>query len=207
MKDDVVHRRAALHASLPIFARRVEIGQPGCIGRPACFLRDVDGSSELPSHSWVRDLAERGLSKARSNNAIVTKAAFQSDPMKEGVRMIRTHLEDIVAWAQTRQTNRFLEAINGLLQAANSRARSFIRIETIKTVIFLIAGNLNSTSSTQGDQIVALYLQKNVALLLQVRQPNWSISFWPLATSLLYWTRWRIYESIIYSSPKVNRHG
>lgn len=143
MKDDVVHRRAALHASLPIFARRVEIGQPGCIGRPACFLRDVDGSSEFPSHSWVRDLAERGLSKARSNNALVTKAAFQSDPMKEGVRMIRTHLEDIVACAQTRQTNRFLEAINGLLQAANSRARSFIRIETIKTVIFLIAGNLN----------------------------------------------------------------
>jgi transposase len=65
------------------------------------------------------------------------------DPMKEMARMIRSHLEGIVAWAQTRQTNGFLEAINGLFQAAKRRARGFTRIETIKTVIFLIAGNLD----------------------------------------------------------------
>lgn len=65
------------------------------------------------------------------------------DPMKEVARMIRSHLEGIVAWAQTRQTNGFLEAINGLFQAAKRRARGFTRIETIKTVVFLIAGNLN----------------------------------------------------------------
>jgi len=65
------------------------------------------------------------------------------DPMKEVARMIRSHLEGIVAWAQTRQTNGFLEAINGLFQAAKRRARGFTRIETIKTVIFLIAGNLD----------------------------------------------------------------
>jgi transposase len=57
--------------------------------------------------------------------------------------MIRSHLEGIVAWAQTRQTNGFLEAINGLFQAAKRRARGFTRIETIRTVIFLIAGRLN----------------------------------------------------------------
>lgn len=65
------------------------------------------------------------------------------DPMKEVARMIRSHLEGIVAWAQTRQTNGFLEAINGLFQAAKRRARGFTRIKTIKTVIFLIAGNLD----------------------------------------------------------------
>jgi transposase len=65
------------------------------------------------------------------------------DPMKEVARMIRSHLEGIVAWAQTRQTNGFLEAINGLFQAAKRRARGFTRIETIRTVIFLIAGRLN----------------------------------------------------------------
>jgi transposase len=65
------------------------------------------------------------------------------DPMKDVARMIRSHLEGIVAWAQTRQTNGFLEAINGLFQAAKRRARGFTRIETIKTVIFLIAGNLD----------------------------------------------------------------
>jgi transposase len=65
------------------------------------------------------------------------------DPMKDVAKMIRSHLEGIVAWAQTRQTNGFLEAINGLFQAAKRRARGFTRIDTIKTVIFLIAGRLD----------------------------------------------------------------
>ena len=65
------------------------------------------------------------------------------DPMKDVARMIRSHLEGIVAWAQTRQTNGFLEAINGLFQAAKRRARGFTRIATIRTVIFLIAGRLD----------------------------------------------------------------
>ncbi|MDE2078728.1 MAG: ISL3 family transposase [Burkholderiales bacterium] len=65
------------------------------------------------------------------------------EPMKEVARMIRTHMEGIVAWAQTRQTNGFLEAINGLFQAAKRRARGFTRIDTIRTVIFLIAGRLD----------------------------------------------------------------
>lgn len=65
------------------------------------------------------------------------------EPMKEVATLVRGHLEGIVAWAQTRQTNGFLEAINGLFQAAKRRARGFIRLSTIKTVIFLIAGKLN----------------------------------------------------------------
>jgi transposase len=65
------------------------------------------------------------------------------DPMKDVAKMIRSHLEGIVAWAQTRQTNGFLEAINGLFQAAKRRARGFTRIDTIKTVIFLIAARLD----------------------------------------------------------------
>jgi transposase len=65
------------------------------------------------------------------------------ESMKEVASLVRRHLEGIVAWAQTRQTNGFLEAINGLFQAAKRRARGFTRLSTIKTVIFLIAGKLN----------------------------------------------------------------
>lgn len=65
------------------------------------------------------------------------------EPMKEVAALVRRHLEGIVAWAQTRQTNGFLEAINGLFQAAKRRARGFTRLSTIKTVVFLIAGKLN----------------------------------------------------------------
>lgn len=65
------------------------------------------------------------------------------EPMKSVAAMVRNHLEGIVAWARTRQTNGFLEAINGLFQAAKRRARGFTRMSTIRTVIFLIAGKLN----------------------------------------------------------------
>ena len=65
------------------------------------------------------------------------------EPMKEVACLVRRHLEGIVAWAQTRQTNGFLEAINGLFQAAKRRARGFTRLSTIKTVIFLIVGKLD----------------------------------------------------------------
>ena len=65
------------------------------------------------------------------------------EPMKEVATLVRHHLEGIVAWAQTRQTNGFLEALNGLFQAAKRRARGFMRMSTIRTVIFLIAGKLD----------------------------------------------------------------
>lgn len=67
------------------------------------------------------------------------------EPMKEVAKMIRTHLDGIVAWTQTRQTNGFLEAINGLFQAAKRKARGYGNFSTIRTVIFLLAGKLDFT--------------------------------------------------------------
>jgi hypothetical protein len=43
------------------------------------------------------------------------------EPMKDVARMIRRHFEGIVAWTQTRQTNGFIEALNGLFQASNAK--------------------------------------------------------------------------------------
>jgi len=65
------------------------------------------------------------------------------EPMKEVAKMIRSHLDGIVAWTQTRQTNGFLEAINGLFQAAKRKARGYGNFSTIRTVIFLLAGKLD----------------------------------------------------------------
>ncbi len=63
--------------------------------------------------------------------------------MKDVARMIRRHFDGIVAWAQTRRTNGFLEALNGLFQAAKRKARGYGRFETMRTVLFLIAGKLD----------------------------------------------------------------
>ncbi len=65
------------------------------------------------------------------------------EPMKEVAAMIRQHLEGVLGWVETRQTNGFLEAINGLFQAAKRKARGYGSFRTIRTVIFLIAGKLD----------------------------------------------------------------
>jgi len=65
------------------------------------------------------------------------------EPMKAVAAMIRNHLEGIVAWARSRLTNGFLEALNGLFQAAKRKARGYRRFSTIRTVIFLLAGKLD----------------------------------------------------------------
>lgn len=63
--------------------------------------------------------------------------------MREVAEMIRNHFEGVLSWVTSRQTNGFLEAINGLFQAAKRKARGYVRFRTIRTVIFLIAGKLN----------------------------------------------------------------
>jgi len=63
--------------------------------------------------------------------------------MREVAKMIREHFEGILAWVDSRQTNGFLEAINGLFQAAKRKARGYVRIRTIRTVIFLFVGKLD----------------------------------------------------------------
>lgn len=68
------------------------------------------------------------------------------EPMKAVARMIRDHFEGVLAWVDTRQTNGFLEAINGLFQAAKRKARGYVRFRTTRTVIFLIAGKLDFTA-------------------------------------------------------------
>jgi len=67
-------------------------------------------------------------------------------PMKDVARMIRRHFDGIVAWTQTRQTNGFIEALNGLFQAAKRKARGYTRFATMRTVLYLIAGKLDFTS-------------------------------------------------------------
>jgi transposase len=105
----------------------------------------------LTARAWIykeqlRDLLDKKQINVMRDSLLhwcVCVMRSKVEPMKEVAGLVRRHLEGIVAWAQTRQTNGFLEAINGLFQAAKRRARGFTRLSTIKTVIFLIAGKLD----------------------------------------------------------------
>ncbi len=81
----------------------------------------------------------RGMLLQWATNVMRSKV----EPMKDVAKMIRSYLEGIVAWTQTRQTNGFLEAINGLFQAAKRKARGYSSFSTIRAVVFLTAGKLD----------------------------------------------------------------
>lgn len=105
----------------------------------------------LTARAWrykeqLREVLERkqiNITRAALEHWCTCVMRSKVEAMKHVAAMVRRHLEGIVAWTQTRQTNGFLEAINGLFQAAKRRARGFTRASTIKTVLFLIAGKLN----------------------------------------------------------------
>jgi transposase len=83
----------------------------------------------------------RGMLSQWTTNVMRSKV----EPMKDVAKLIRSHLDGIVSWTQTRQTNGFLEAINGLFQAAKRKARGYGNFSTIRAVVFLLAGKLDFT--------------------------------------------------------------
>jgi transposase len=98
----------------------------------------------------LRDIVDRkqiNVVSAMLQQWCINVMRSKVEPMKEVARMIRKHFDGIVAWPQTRQTDGFLEALNGLLQAARRRARGYAILETMRTVLFLIAGKLTSGRS------------------------------------------------------------
>lgn len=65
------------------------------------------------------------------------------DPMKTVAAMVRRHIDGIIAWTRSRQTNGYIEAVNGLFQSAKRKARGYSNFSTIRTVVFLLAGKLD----------------------------------------------------------------
>jgi transposase len=113
----------------------------------------AQATSKRTARAWLyrenlRDILDRkqinvvtGMLRQWCTNVMRSRVA----PMKEVARMIRKHFDGIVAWTQTRQTNGFIEALNGLFQAAKRKARGYTRFATMRTVLFLIAGKLDFT--------------------------------------------------------------
>jgi transposase len=81
----------------------------------------------------------RALLKQWCTNVMRSKV----EPMKEVAQLIRNHFDGVLAWVKSRQTNGFVEAVNGLFQAAKRKARGYRHFRTIRAVIFLIAGKLD----------------------------------------------------------------
>ena len=111
----------------------------------------ADMTTKRTARAWVYREQLREILNRKQVNVVrlmlkpwcANVARSKVEPMKAVARLVRAHLEGIIAWAQTRATNGFLEVLNGLFQAAKRKARGYGRLATIRTVIFLIAGKLD----------------------------------------------------------------
>lgn len=108
-------------------------------------------TTKRTARAWLYREQLRDILERKQINVVSTMLAqwcsnvmrSKVEPMKEVAAMIRKHFDGIIAFAQTRQTNGFIEAINGLFQAAKRKARGYTRFHTMRIVLFLIAGKLN----------------------------------------------------------------
>lgn len=167
---DKFHLVGHANAAVDQMRRIEQRGEPALKGMRWPLLKDRSGLSPeaaadldaliarmatvRTARAWVYKEQLRAILERKQINVVRTMLArwctcvmrSKVAPMKAVAALVRRHLEGIVAWAQTRQTNGFLEALNGLFQSAKRRARGFKRLSTIRTVIFLIAGKLDFRS-------------------------------------------------------------
>ena len=67
----------------------------------------------------------------------------QIEPMKKVAKTVKAHWDGILAWFDSKLSNGYVEAINGLIQTAKRRARGYKTTKNLITISYLIAGKLN----------------------------------------------------------------
>jgi transposase len=72
----------------------------------------------------------------------------QIDQVKKVARTVKNHWNGILAWFDSRLSNGFLEAVNGLIQAAKRRARGYRSTKNLINMAYLIAGKLEFSLPT-----------------------------------------------------------
>jgi len=105
----------------------------------------AQAATKRTARAWLYREHLRDIVSAMLKQWCTNVLRSRVEPMKEVARMIRKHFDGIVAWTQTRQTNGYIEALNGLFQAAKRKAGGYTRFTTMRTVLFLIAGKLDFT--------------------------------------------------------------
>jgi transposase len=67
----------------------------------------------------------------------------QIEQVKKVARTVKDHWNGILAWFDSKLSNGFLEAVNGLIQAAKRRARGYRSTKNLVNMAYLIAGKLD----------------------------------------------------------------
>ncbi len=65
------------------------------------------------------------------------------ESIKRFVRVLRTHVEDILAFVQTRLTNAISEGLNRIIKIIKNRASGFRSLDPFSDLIFLTIGDVD----------------------------------------------------------------
>ena len=67
----------------------------------------------------------------------------QIDQVRSVAKTVKNHWDGILSWFNSRLSNGFLEAVNGLIQAAKRRARGYRTTKNLINMAYLISGKLD----------------------------------------------------------------
>ena len=72
----------------------------------------------------------------------------QIDQVRKVAKTVKNHWNGILAWFNSKLSNGFLEAVNGLIQAVKRRARGYRTTKNLINMAYLIAGKLDFSLPT-----------------------------------------------------------
>lgn len=104
---------------------------------PRVKCPDADCGVKRVSAPWVRSGSGFKLSFEALEMTLVREM-----PVKVA-KTVRNHLNGILAWFDSKLSNGFIEAINGLIQSAKRRARGYRSTKNLINMAYLIAGKLD----------------------------------------------------------------
>ncbi len=70
------------------------------------------------------------------------------EPVIRAAKTVKKHWAGILRWFESRITNRVLEGINSLVQAAKAKARGYRTTKNLITMTYLVAGKLDFPTLT-----------------------------------------------------------
>jgi transposase len=74
---------------------------------------------------------------------VAARNAYIFEPMTKAAKMIRTHMDGIVAFVSHRTTNAFMEGLMSVFSAVKRKARGFRSTDNLIAMIYFTAGKLN----------------------------------------------------------------
>lgn len=85
----------------------------------------------------------RAEAEARLNDWYAWAIRCQIEPVKAVAKTVKKHWDGILSWFDSKLSNGFIEAVNGLIQAAKRRARGYRTTRNLINMAYLIAGKLD----------------------------------------------------------------